>query len=219
VNIIFIAPPAAGKGTISSYLVDNLGFIHLSTGDMLRDIAQSDTLLGKSVKSLMKEGKFISDDIIIELVREEIVKFKDKQFILDGIPRNLEQASRLDAILEEIGVNNYVVINIDIDEDLLEKRATGRRLCPNCGASYNIYFDGFKPIVDNVCDKCQSKLIQREDDTLETFKYRYQTYLNNTKQVLDFYNDKGLVRVIDASKSTEDILSDVRSILEGVKND
>lgn len=214
-NIIFIAPPAAGKGTISKFLVDNYHYIHLSTGDILRKIALEDEF----IRQLMKEGKFISDEVMFSLIKKELENINNVPFILDGMPRNINQAKYLDEMLKSIGVNNYLVIDIDIDKDILMKRATGRRLCSNCGASYNIYFEGFKPNVENTCDKCQSKLITREDDCEETFKVRYATYLENTLPVINFYKEKGLLRVVDASKSAREIECDVVKILKGEKND
>jgi adenylate kinase len=218
-NIIFIAPPAAGKGTISKFLVDNYDYIHLSTGDMLRKISKEDTPLGNSIKNLMKEGKFISDDIMFTLIKNELANINGKPFILDGMPRNINQAKYLDQMLKSINVDKYIVINIDINKDILKMRATGRRLCQNCGASYNIYFDGFKPKVINTCDKCNSTLIQRDDDSEETFKYRYETYLENTLPVINYYKEQGLLRIVDASKSASEIECDVVSILKGEKND
>lgn len=211
-NVIFIAPPAAGKGTISEYLVKNKDYVHISTGDLLRNVAKLDTEVGIKVKGLMKEGKFIGNDIILPLFKEELLRLKDKPFILDGMPRTLEQAGYLTNLFQELNVDNYVVINMEIDEDLLEKRAVGRRIC-ECGSSYNIYFDDFKPNVEGICDQCHKELIQREDDTLETFKNRYQTYLKETKPLIHYYEEKGLLKTIDASKPSEQIVENVKSIL------
>lgn len=218
-NVIFIAPPASGKGTISKYLVDNYQYMHLSTGDILREKTKEDSDLGRNIANLINEGKFVSDDIMFEIIKEKLISLKDKPFILDGMPRNINQAKYLENMLNELDVNNYTVINIDINKDLLEKRATGRRLCGNCGASYNIYFEGFKPKVENTCDKCNSSLIQRKDDTIETFKNRYETYLNVTEPVINFYEEKELLHKVDASKSNNEIIDDVISILKGEKND
>lgn len=214
-NVIFIAPPAAGKGTLSDYLVENMGYTHISTGDILRKVSKEN----EKIATLLKSGTFIGDDIILPLFKEELLKIKDKPFVLDGMPRNLEQASYLEELFQETGVNNYMVINIVVSEELLSKRAIGRRVCETCKSSYNIYFDGFKPKNENVCDKCHTKLIQRTDDTLETFKERYQTYLNVTEPLIHFYENKGKLRTIDASKHQEEILADMLRILEGVKND
>lgn len=217
-NVIFIAPPAAGKGTLSKYLEENLGYVHISTGDLLRNVMKSGTALGNLVSSLVNEGKFVGDDVILPLFKEELLKIKDKPFILDGMPRNLDQAAYLDKLFSELGVNNYVVIHIDIDKDLLEKRAVGRRIC-SCGASYNVYFDGFKPQIDDVCDYCQKKLVIREDDTSEKFKVRYQTYLDATSPLIEFYQNKDKLKSVDANKSQEDIVNDMLSILKGEEND
>lgn len=218
-KVIFIAPPASGKGTISKYLVDNHGYTHLSTGDILRKIAKEDSELGKNIANLINNGKFISDEIMFKIIKNELVSLKDRPFILDGMPRNINQAEYLEKILKELNVNNYMVIHIDINENILEKRATGRRLCGNCGTSYNIFFEKFKPINENICDKCNSNLIKRKDDTAETFKLRYQTYLNSTAPIINFYRNKGILHTIDASKPNDELLKDVVALLKGEKND
>lgn len=211
-NLILIAPPAAGKGTISEYLVENENYMHISTGDILRNVANSDTDMGRKVKELIKEGKFIGDEIILPLFKEELIKLKDKPFILDGMPRTIHQAEYLTELFQELNVNNYVVINMEIEESLLEKRAVGRRIC-TCGASYNIYFDDFKPQEEGICDKCKKELIQREDDTAETFKMRFKTYLNETEPLIHYYKEKGLLETVNANNTKNEIIKDVKSIL------
>lgn len=211
-NVIFIAPPAAGKGTISDHLVKNHGYEHISTGDILRNVAKLDTEVGINIKRLLKEGKFIGDDIILPLFKEELMKLKDKPFILDGMPRKIEQADYLTNLFQELNVNNYVVINMVIDEAVLEKRTVGRRIC-ECGASYNIYFDNFKPNVLGICDQCHKELIQREDDTLETFRSRLKTYTKETEPLIHYYQEKGLLKRVDAKGTKDKIISDVEKIL------
>lgn len=218
-NVIFIAPPAAGKGSISSYLENNLGYVHVSTGDILRNVSRENTEMGRNVASLMKDGKFIGDDIILPLFREELLKIKDKPFILDGMPRNLEQANYLDNLFKELYLDNYVVIHLTVPSELLEKRAVGRRVCKNCGSTYNIYFDEFKPKVEDTCDQCNEKLIQREDDTSLTFKKRYQIYLDSTLPLIEFYKKKNLLTCVDVHRSKEEIIKDVIFILKGEEND
>ncbi len=214
-NVIFIAPPAAGKGTISSSLVHDYNYIHLSTGDLLREVAKTN----HEIAELMQSGKFISDDIIFGLIKDKIVSLKDKAFILDGVPRNLNQAKYLTELLKEIDVDNYLVINIDISKDTLEKRATGRRICPQCGASYNIYFPEFQPTKENTCNECGSELIARSDDSLETFKVRYQTYLDNTLPVLDYYQTLNKLVTINANQDSDLIMKDVLNSLKVKEND
>lgn len=211
-NVIFIAPPAAGKGTISDYLVKNKGYVHISTGDLLRNEIKLGTEIGIQIKELMKEGKFIGDDIILPLFKEELMKLKDKPFILDGMPRTIAQADYLTTLFQKLNVDNYVVINMVIDEAVLEKRAVGRRIC-ECGASYNIFFDEFKPNVEGICDQCHKELIQREDDTLETFRSRLETYTKETEPLIHYYKEKGLLKSIDANQSNAKIISDVEYIL------
>lgn len=211
-NLILIAPPAAGKGTISEYLVKNLDYTHISTGDILRKAAKSDSEQGNIIRNLINAGKFVGDDIILPLFKEELVKLKDKPFILDGMPRKIEQAKYLTNLFSELNVDNYVVINLSIEESLLEKRAVGRRIC-ECGASYNIYFDEFKPKVEEICDHCGKNLIQREDDNLETFKKRYQTYLEETEPLIHYYKEKGLLKIINVSKTNSEIIESIKSVL------
>ncbi len=218
-NVIFIAPPAAGKGSVSNYLIDNLGYAHISTGDILRRVASEDTEIGKTVHNLMKTGELIGDDIILPLFKNELSKLKDKPFILDGMPRNVFQGKYLDDVFQELNVNNYVVINMDMDKDVLEKRATGRRICKSCGNIYNINFAEFKPRVEGKCDKCSSNLIWREDDNLETFQTRYTTYLQETAPLIEFYQEKGLLKTVDASLPKNEIFENVKTIVLGENDD
>lgn len=211
-NIILIAPPAAGKGTISNYLEEILGYTHISTGDILRSVSKEDTLIGNQVKSLIQEGKFISDEIILPLFKEKLLSLKEKAFILDGIPRTLDQAKYLQKLFQEINVDNYAVIHMDIEEAVLEKRVVGRRIC-ECGATYNIYFDGFKPKVEGLCDKCSKDLKQRDDDTLETYKKRYQTYKVETEPILQFYKEENVLKVVDATLPKEEIIKNIVEVI------
>ena len=212
-NLILIAPPAAGKGTISSYLVENMGYQHISTGDILRNVAKEDSERGRFVSGLMKEGKFIGDDIILPLFKEELLKIKNQSFILDGFPRTIVQADYLTNLFKEIGIDDYVVIQLEIDSSLLLKRAKGRRVCTSCKATYNVYFDGFKPKVENVCDQCGGDLIQREDDTEETFKNRYEVYRSETEPLIAYYEAKGKLKKVNANVTEEEILENVKRCL------
>ncbi len=212
-NIIFIAPPAAGKGTISEYLIKNLNYTHLSTGDLLRKVAKQDNENGKKIRSLMKEGKFIPDEIILPLFKDELLTLKDKPFILDGMPRTLKQAKYLDNLFQEIDLNNYIVLSLNVDKEILKERIIGRRICPDCGSSYNIYFEGLKPKDNEHCDNCGSSLIQREDDNLEAFQVRYQAYLEETEPLITFYKEKKVLQEIDGTKQPLEIQNDVDKLL------
>ncbi len=209
-NVIFLAPPLAGKGTFSEYLVKNFGYLHYSTGDILRKKANED----KQLKALMESGALVSDDLILSLIEEVLQKVpKNQPFILDGIPRTLHQAKKLDIILNGLNLNQYVVINIDVRKDILIDRVIGRRSCPNCHRVFNINIKGFGPKVEGVCDDCSSVLIQREDDTLESYEKRYQSYVESTSPVITYYKEKGCLKVISNEKSDQ---TEALQILRGV---
>ena len=209
-NIIFIAPPAAGKGTQSNMLKEKFGYIHISTGDMLREAINSGSEIGKEVKNIIDKGELVSDDLIIKLVKDKLTSFEGKPFILDGFPRTLNQAKSLDEILTD----DYIVIYLDLDESEAINRITGRLTC-NCGKSYNVNIDKLKPKVDGICDNCGSILIKRDDDNVESFKVRFKTFLDNTDSILKYYEDKEKLIKIDVNKDVQDIFE---SILE-VAND
>lgn len=209
-NIIFIAPPAAGKGTQSNMLKEKFGYIHISTGDMLREAINSGSEIGKEVKNIIDKGELVSDDLIIKLVKDKLTSTDGKPFILDGFPRTLNQAKSLDEILTD----DYIVIYLDLDESEAINRITGRLTC-NCGKSYNVNIEELKPKVDGICDKCGSKLIKRDDDNVESFKVRFKTFLDNTDSILKYYEDKKRLVKIDVNRDVQDIFE---SILE-VAND
>ena len=209
-NIIFIAPPAAGKGTQSNMLKEKFGYNHISTGDMLREAINSGSEIGAEVKNIIDKGELVGDDLIIKLVKDKLTSLKGKPFILDGFPRTLNQAESLDKILTD----DYIVIYLDLDESEAINRITGRLTC-NCGKSYNVNIEELKPKVDGICDKCGSILIKRDDDNVESFKVRFKTFLDNTDSILKYYEDKEKLIKIDVNKDVQDIFE---SILE-VAND
>lgn len=209
-NIIFIAPPAAGKGTVSDYLVKNYNYDHLSTGDLLRVEIKSGSKLGQEIDALISKGSLVSDELIIRLVDEKLNSIgSSKPFILDGFPRTLIQAHKLDEMLNDRGITNTVVIYLDIDIDTALKRVLGRTSCPKCKRSYNIYSEELKPIHDNICDDCGTILERRSDDTEETFKVRFNTYLENTSPIIKYYEDKGMLVKVSATQPLNEIYNSV----------
>ena len=214
-NIIFIAPPAAGKGTMSELLIEKYGYKHISTGNILRSMAESDDEFGHELKALLEEGKLISDDIIYEAVEKRLaMNDLDSGYILDGFPRNLAQAMKYDEILKDVNRDLGVVIYLDTPKEILEKRITGRRICQKCGATYNILTGVNEPKVADVCDKCGGSLYQRNDDNEASFKTRYATYIESTYPLIEYYDKKNvLVRI--SSIDPEETLKDI----EGVIND
>lgn len=219
-NVIFIAPPAAGKGTQSSLLEDKYKYIHLSTGDLLRAEIKKNTELGTRIEEIISKGELVSDEIITELLKNELGNIKNQKFILDGYPRNIAQAETLSEIFNELNIENYVTIYLSLDEELAKKRALGRVVCSNCGASYNTYFQNLMPKKDGICDKCNGRLTQRTDDNEETFKKRFETYINVTNPLLDYYKKENKLCVVDASQESDKIFNDIEKILtsESVDN-
>jgi len=216
-NIIFIAPPAAGKGTVSDFLIKNYNYEHLSTGDLLRDEIKSGSELGKEIDSIISGGNLVSDELIVRLMQEKINMINiNKPFILDGFPRTLVQAKKLDEMLITLGVTNNIAIYLEIGIEEATKRILGRIVCPKCKRSYNLFNEGLKPKLENTCDDCGVELEKRSDDNEETFKVRFNSYLKNTSPILDYYKDKHLLVSVDATSGLSNMLDE---IIKEAKND
>lgn len=200
-NIIFIAPPAAGKGTQSILLREKYNLAHISTGDLLREASLEDNERGHIILNCLKEGNLVSDDITIELLTERLQKGDcSNGYILDGFPRTVEQAIRYEKILKQINKDLGVVIFLDIPKDILLKRIVGRQVCSNCGAVFNDQIDVSKPKIENICDICGHKLQKRKDDNETTFNIRYDNYMKKTEPLIKHYEELGVlyrVNVID----------------------
>ena len=199
-NIIFIAPPAAGKGTQSAILEKKYNLPHISTGDILREEAKKDTELGRYIAEVLSSGGLVKDDVTYTLLQNRLSEDDCKNgYVLDGFPRNIEQAYKYDEILEKLNQQLGYVIKLDIDEETLEKRITGRRICENCKTVYNINSLEEKPKEESICDKCGGRLYQRNDDNITSFKNRYKVYVEKTKPLLDYYAKKGILYVINGN--------------------
>ena len=203
-NIIFIAPPAAGKGTQSTMLKEKFNYNHLSTGDMLREAIASGSEFGLMLKNIIDEGKLVSDDIMIDLIKEKLNNLEGKPFILDGFPRTLNQAIALESLLDK----EYEVIYLDLSEEEAVNRILGRLTC-SCGKSYNLNVDNLKPKVEGICDGCGKELVKRNDDNVDSFKVRYKTFLDNTKPLMEYYEDKNKLHKINVNRNVEDIFKDI----------
>lgn len=214
-NIIFLAPPAAGKGTLSEMLTEKYGYGHISTGDLLREEVKKGTALGQEAEGLMKAGKYVPDELIIKLISNRITEPDcENGYILDGFPRTKVQAEKYAELLKKLGKDLGVVIYIDIDKDMAIKRACSRITCPKCGRIYNKYSNEMKPKVEGMCDDCNVKLTQRADDTEETFVKRFDEYMTKTMPLYDYYKDLGVLKTIKAYESKFDTFNEAVKVLE-----
>ena len=203
-NIILIAAPAAGKGTEAALLKKDYNMPHISTGDMLREKAMEDSDLGRDIYNKINNGVFVSDELIIEILKERISKDDcNNGYILDGFPRNVKQAEAYQKMLEELGKDLGIVIVIDIDKDIAASRIAGRISCPNCKEVYNTSSKELTPKVEGICDKCGEKLVKRADDNAETYLDRYNTYIEKTAPLIDFYEKLGVVYHVNGSNGKD----------------
>ncbi len=213
-NIVFLGPPGAGKGTQAKILIERYGIPQISTGDMLREHRAKGTELGKKAQEYMDKGQLVPDEIILGMVKERLSQPDcQKGFILDGFPRTVAQAEALDKLLEEMGKKLDFALALIVPDELLVERLTGRRTCKSCGMMYHIKYK--PPKVDNKCDVCGGELYQRPDDNEETVRNRLKVYHESTAPLIEYYRKKGILREIDGSKSIEEITQQIIQILEG----
>jgi adenylate kinase len=208
-RLVFLGAPGAGKGTQAKRLVDQLRIPQVSTGDMLRKAVSDGTSLGKEAKSYMDKGELVPDSVVIGLIKERLQEADTENgFILDGFPRNVSQAKELDSLLGDLGKPLDVALVLDVPIDDLMKRLTGRRTCKSCGQMYNVYFS--PPKVEGKCDVCGGDLYQRADDNEETIKKRLDVYQSSTEPLIDYYKNKGILKIV---QGTGDINAIYRKIL------
>lgn len=216
-NIIFIAPPAAGKGTQAKKVSEKYNMPHISTGDLLRDEVASGSEFGQEIKEIMTSGKLVDDQIITKLLKNRLSKDDCLNgYILDGYPRNLSQAKIYDNLLKELNKDFGIALFLDIDKELAMERTLSRIVCPTCGTSYNLIVEELKPKKENICDKCSNKLNVRSDDNKETFMSRFDTYIENTQSLIDYYQSRDLLKIIKVTKglSADEIFNQIEEILQ-----
>ncbi|ATQ49225.1 adenylate kinase [Staphylococcus epidermidis] len=212
-NIILMGLPGAGKGTQASEIVKKFPIPHISTGDMFRKAIKDETDLGKEAKSYMDRGELVPDEVTVGIVKERISEDDAKKgFLLDGFPRTIDQAESLNQIMSELDREIDAVINIEVPEEELMNRLTGRRICEKCGTTYHLVFN--PPKVDGICDIDGGKLYQREDDNPETVSNRLSVNVKQSKPILEYYNNKGVLKNIDGSKDIDEVTDDVIDILD-----
>jgi adenylate kinase len=215
-NIILMGLPGAGKGTQASEIVKKFPIPHISTGDMFRKAIKEETDLGKEAKSYMDRGELVPDEVTVGIVKERISEDDAKKgFLLDGFPRTIDQAEALNDIMKQLDRDIDAVINIEVPEEELMNRLTGRRICPKCGTTYHLVFN--PPKEDGVCDLDGEKLYQREDDNPETVANRLNVNVKQSKPILSFYDEKGVLKNIDGSKDINKVTEGVISILDDLK--
>ncbi len=210
--VVIMGAPGAGKGTQARLLQERLGWPQISTGDMFRELAKAETALAAEVRALQAAGKLVSDDLVIRVVHERTGRADCKHgYILDGFPRTTAQAAMLEKLAVEQG-NKIQSVLVDVPFEMLEKRATGRHSCPVCGEIYNVYFK--PPKVDGVCDlHPEAKLTHRTDDTAEKIRVRFETYEEQTRPLLDYYESSHRLHRVDGTREPEEIYSDVEQIV------
>ena len=215
-NIIFIAPPAAGKGTQSKLISQTYNIPHISIGDIMREARNPNTEVGKIIIKCQDERVLVPLNITLDLIKERLAKEDcNDGYILDGFPRSLEQAYEYEKILTSLNKDIGVVIFLDIDKDLALERTLSRVICPKCGATYNLLVDNLKPKSNGTCDKCGENLKTRTDDNEKTFIKGFDTYIKETAPLIEFYQNKGILKTIKVSKekSAEDIFNQIKEII------
>lgn len=205
---ILLGPPGAGKGTQAVKIVEKYGIPHISTGDIFRENIKNGTELGKKAQEYMNRGELVPDDLVIEIATDRLAKDDCKNgFLLDGFPRTVYQAEKLDEFLAAQGGKIDKVLDIAVGKDELITRLTGRRVCKACGASFHVV--NIPPKKEGVCDYCGGELIQRADDNLETVTNRIDVYEAQTKPLIDYYEKAGNIAHIDGTTGLDNVFADI----------
>lgn len=211
-HILLMGPPGAGKGTQAEHLVDAYHIPHISTGDMFRKAQKDGTALGLEAKRYMEAGELVPDEVTIGIVRERLSEDDCKEgFLLDGFPRTVAQADALTGILKELNMPLDGAVNIEVPDEKLIERLTGRRICKSCGATYHMVFN--PPQKEGVCDKDQGELYQRGDDTEETAKNRLAVYAKQTEPLITYYKEAGVLIPINGNQAVDEVTRDIMAAL------
>ena len=211
-NLILMGAPGAGKGTQSEKISEKWGIPAISTGDILRAAIKEGTTLGKEAKSFIDAGKLVPDEVVIGIIKEHLSSDACKNgFILDGFPRSIPQAEAL----EKMGIKIDCVLSIEVEDDVIVERMSGRRICSGCGASYHVKYKA--PAKENICDKCGESLYIRNDDAAETVKNRLETYHTQTEPLKAFYESRGLLKTVVGQEGVEATTALVYKVLSDVE--
>lgn len=213
-NLVLMGLPGAGKGTQAQMIVDDFDIVHISTGDIFRSAMKNETEMGLKAKAFIDKGELVPDEVTDGIVKERLSKDDiAKGYMLDGYPRNLEQANALETISSELNRDVNAVINIHVDPEILVKRLSGRFICRTCGATYHKLYH--MPKVEGTCDVCGGHdFYQRDDDKPETVRNRMDVNMKMNTPLVDFYEEKGLLHTINGDQDIEDVYKEIKSILD-----
>ena len=213
-KIIMLGAPGAGKGTQADVIADKYHIPHISTGDIFRANIKNGTELGKKAKAFMDKGELVPDELTVEILLDRVKNDDCKDgYVLDGFPRTIPQAEVLDSELSKLGEKVDFAINVDVTDENIIERMSGRRSCPTCGAIYHVLY--IKPEKEGLCDKCGATLVQRNDDKEDTVRNRLKVYHDQTAPLIAFYDNKGVLRNVDGTRDMEQVTKQIFEVLEG----
>lgn len=213
-KIVMLGAPGAGKGTQAQMISEKFNIPHISTGDIFRYNIKNGTELGKKAKGYMDAGQLVPDELTIEILLDRVAGDDCRDgYILDGFPRTIPQAEALTDVLAKNGDQIEYAIDVEVPDDNIIKRMSGRRTCPECGASYHIQY--IPPKKEGICDNCGAALVQRDDDKPETVQNRLSVYHDQTQPLIDFYRGQNVLHEVDGTKEMNDVFADIVKILEG----
>ncbi len=208
INLLIMGKPGAGKGTQAKKILDHFELTHISTGEIYREEIKKGSYIGQEAKKYLDQGNLVPDKMTNDIVRAVLSTTEfDNGFMLDGYPRTIAQARALDEMLSKRNLRLTAVINVDVDDDIISDRMSGRRVCSNCGQTYHLEYH--PPKIDGICDACGHQLIQRPDDLKESVLNRLKIYKNKTQPLLDYYEKKDLLLVIDGEKPSDQVFDDI----------
>ncbi len=211
-KIIMLGAPGAGKGTQAKMIADKYSIPHISTGDIFRANIKNGTELGKKAKEFMDKGQLVPDELTVEILLDRVGQDDCQNgYVLDGFPRTIPQADVLDEELTKLGDKVDFAINVDVPDENIVRRMSGRRACLKCGATYHI--EHIPPKKEGICDVCGSELVQRDDDKPETVQNRLKVYHDQTQPLIDYYNEKGILKSVDGTKDMQDVFNEITGIL------
>lgn len=211
-KIIMLGAPGAGKGTQAKQIADKYSIPHISTGDIFRANIKNGTELGKKAKQYMDQGALVPDELTCDLVMDRIQQYDCKNgFVLDGFPRTIPQAEALDAALGKINEKMDYAIDVDVPDENIVNRMSGRRACLNCGATYHLI--SIPPKVEGICDRCGSEIVLREDDKPETVQKRLKVYHEQTQPLIDYYKNQGILKSVDGTQPMDEVFKAIVTIL------